>query len=106
MSLQSIWLQVKAWCKDNDWWYLAVAGAALLAVCLLWSLWLLVFTLIGIGVVVALAEYIAVKSVDLSLSDDFRVWREKHLTKSRVVLTLIVMVVVLLVYHFAQKPNL
>ena len=94
------------WFEDNDWWYLALAGIALLGACLLWQQWFLAIIVVGITVVVGLVEYITIVVTGLSTSDDFRVWSQKFKWKARVILTLMGIVVGLLIYHFAQKPNI
>ena len=92
----------KEWFADNDWWYLAVIGAILLIVLIPFHLWGLEIIIVGIGLSVAIAEFVFVKRLNISVSDDYRRWRMTHRVQSAIVLFLIVALMVALVYHFTR----
>ena len=100
------WKKIKDWCADNDWWYLAVVSLALMSLCVLWALWGLLIICVGIAVTVAVAEITFLKWLNISVSDNFREWRQSHPMQSTIILSLMALVMILLIYHFTRKPNL
>lgn len=95
--------KLKAWLADNDWWYLAVIGACLLAVIICWQLHGLLIIILGCGLTVAVAEFVFVKLFNISVSDDYRKWRMTHKGQSAFVLTLLAVFIAALIYHFTRN---
>ena len=103
--MKNIWNSIKAWCQDNDWWYLAVIGAILLGFVVYNHLWGLLIILGGTGVGVFVAEYVYIKMHNISVSDYYREWRLTNKHQSRIILSLLALLIAALIYHFTRKPN-
>ena len=98
--MKELWKKVVAWCKDEDWWYLAVAGAVLLGLSIYWAIWGIVITIVGLTIATLVAEMICIKVWNTSVSDLFRQWRRKQPVRGAIILSLILALVLLLIYHF------
>lgn len=95
-----IWESIKAWCKDEDWWYLAVLGVSLevlLGIFGQWGLFILGFVIAGATLGL---EWWNCKKTGLSMSDQLREWKKSHRIAIILVLWNILILVLALIYHF------
>lgn len=104
--MKELWNKIVAWCKNEDWWYLAVIGLVLVALVIYWCLWGLLIICLGIIATVAIAETIFIKWWHMSVSDNFRQWRQNHPWQAKIILFLMALLMVALIYHFTRQPNI
>lgn len=99
--LRNLWGAIWAWCLDNDYVVLLPSAVLLLTLLGVAGLWYWFWLVLATAGLTLLFEFVAVEWTGLSISDQFRTWKEKHPVMAKLILVAFAFFATSLIFHLS-----